>query len=267
MSELDKSRLSAENNQEPPSEETVETNPIHEDFIQSAPEELRDAASQLAPVWDTYVQKKFQENADFRKSFDGFTQEELSDYQAFKELQNDPAKLKEWHDSWGAVLQQQHPELFQEQQQEFDEYSDFSQPDPRLTALEQQLQQQNQWIEQQQQHQVMQEAETFVTGELDKIKSEYPDLTQEDMDAICTLASRYVPDNPNEQPPDDLVQKGFKDFQSLVGRTERSLFEKKSNQPTPAQHGGGVSSNVEPVTDFGAAAEAARRLIIQSQKA
>lgn len=256
------------NNQETPEqEETVEANPMHEDFIQSAPEDLRDAASQLAPVWDSYVQKKFQENADFRKSFEGFTAEELTDYQAFKEIQNDPQKLKEWHDSWGAVLQQQHPDLFQETQADFYEPNDNEFRDPRYTQLEQQLQQQNQWIQEQQQQQILAESEKFVTGELDKIKTEYPDLTQEDMDAICTLSAKYVPDNPNEQPPEDLIQRGFKDFQSLVGRTERSLFEKKSNQPTPAQHGGGVTSNAEPVTDFGAAAEAARRLIVQSQKA
>lgn len=265
MSELDKSRLSAENNQESPEQE-AQPNPIHEDFIQSAPEELREAASALAPVWDSYVQKKFEENATFRKQFDGFTQEELNDYQAFREIQSDPQKLKEWHDSWGSVLQQNHPELFQQQQQqELDEFE--YQPDPRLSALEQQLQQQNQWIEQQQQAQTLREAEEFVNVEVGKIKADYPDLTDEDVDAICTLASKYLPDNPTEQPPDDLLQRGFKDFQSLVGRTERSLFEKKTQQPSPAQHGGAADTSSPPVTDFGAAAEAARRLIIQSQKA
>lgn len=261
--------MSEQGNQElPKQEETVaETNPIHEDFIKSAPEELRDAASQLAPVWDSYVQSKFQEAAEFRKQFEGLTQEDAQDYLAFKEIQQDPQKLVEWYNQWGTVLQQQHPDLFQQSdttEDDFGLYEDITQ-NPQFQQLQREIQAQNEWIQSQQQEASLRQADEYVSGELGKIKQDHPYLTDQDLDDICALANRYVPDDPSQETPDDLIQRGFKDFQALIGRTERSLFEKKDNQPKPAQHGGGIANSAEPITDFAAAAEAARRLVIQSK--
>lgn len=254
---------------ETPSEEESAPNPIHEDFIQSAPEDLRDAASQLAPVWDKYVQAKFQEAADFRKQYenlDDISPEELQDYQAFKELQADPQKLLEWHNQWDAVLRAQHPELFADDAEYPYEPDETPRADPRYNQLEQQLQAQQDWIAGQEAERMQREASDYVAGELEKIKTDAPYLTDQDLDDICALANRYVPDNPNEAPPEDLLQRGFKDFQALVGRTERSLFDKKTDQPTPAQRGGRPDTSVKAVTDFDEAGQMARRLIIESQK-
>ncbi|SRR6266446_2726675 len=191
------------------------------------------------------------------------TPEELQDYQAFKELQQDPQKLLEWHQQWDAALHAQHPELFPEEEEW--QYTE-DRVDPRLNDALQRLEQQEQWIAQQESQRVLEEANTYVTSELDKIKQENPSLTEQDMDDICALASRYVPDDPSEQAPEDLLQRGFKDFQALIGRTERNLFDKKVNQPSPAQHGGRPNTSTQPITDFEQANEMAKRLVIESQK-
>src|SRR5215831_19817612 len=67
---------------EVPPEGTPEANPdnpLHADFINSAPENLRGYAEQLVPVWDKYVQEKFQEHARY-KSLADVSDEEIADF-------------------------------------------------------------------------------------------------------------------------------------------------------------------------------------------
>lgn len=245
-----------------------ETNPLHEDFINSAPEELRDAAAELAPVWDTYVQSKFQEAADYRKQWEPYKEvpldqvgpEGVQDYIALQEIWNDPQQRYAWLSQQEATLRNEHPEFY-------DDEGNLIEPqgynnDPvllqRLEALEGRFQS----VDQQE---AQKAAVEFVNGQLSEIKQDYPSLTPEDEDAICALANKYV--KPGEAPPDDFIKQGFKDFQQIVGRTERDLFTKKESQPSPAQHGGRPSTSPTPITDFAAANEAARRAIVESMKA
>lgn len=252
-----------------PEEET--TNPLHEDFISSAPEELREAATELAPVWDAYVQNKFTEAAEFRKQYEPFgdslqkvTPEDVQDYLAFKEIQNDPTALKAWHEQWGLTLRNDHPELF-------DENDDFlgGETDPRsaaeLAALRQELQEIKDWRSEQAQTEAANEATAFVNTQITGIKTEYPDLTDDDVDSICVLSTKYIPKD-GSKPPEDFIKQGFKDFQRIVGQTERELFKAKENQPVPAMHGGRSSTTPSPITSFEGANEAARRAIIESMK-
>lgn len=248
-------------------------NPLHEDFINSAPEALRDAAAELAPVWDQYVQGKFQEAADFRKQYEPFaelpmdqvTPEDIQDYLSFKEIQADPQALKAWHEQWDQTLRAEHPELFDE----FGEFEPNGGADPALLAklnqTEQQLQEVLQWRQGMEQQQSAQAAADMVNAEIGKIKESYPTLSDDDIDSICVLAGKYV--QPGVKPDDDFIQQGFKDFQRIVGQTERNLFSTKEQQPTPAQHGGRPNTAPRPITDFASANEAARRAILESIKA
>lgn len=249
------------------------TNPLHEDFINSAPEELREAAAELAPVWDQYVQSKFTEAADFRKQYEPFselpmdqvTPEDIQDYLAFKQIQEDPVQLKAWHEQWDATIRAEHPELFFD-----DEEFEPGSGDPRLLAelaqVKQQLSEVVDWRQSQAQQETADQAAAFVNGKIDDIKKDWPDLSTEDIDSICVLATKYVPGD-GTKPPDDFMEQGFKDFQRIVGQTERTLFTKKENQPTPAMHGGRSSVSPTAITSFEGANEAARRAILESIKA
>lgn len=246
-------------------------NPLHEDFINSAPEELRDAAAELAPVWDTYVQGKFTEAAEFRKQYEQFSElpmdqvspEDIQDYLAFKEIQADPQALKAWHEQWGNTLRTDHPELFQE-----DGLFD-GETDPRILAelgqTKQQLQEVLDWRATQEQTAAANAATDFVNTQLNEIKTDFPTLSDEDLDSVCTLATKYIPKD-GSQPPEDFIKQGFKDFQRIVGQTEREIFKAKENQPTPAMHGGRSSTAPAAITSFEGANEAARRAIIESLK-
>jgi hypothetical protein len=243
-------------------------NPLHEDFINSAPEELRDAAAELAPVWDQYVQGKFTEAAEFRKQYEPFgdylqnlTPEDLQDYLDFKELAADPQQLYAWHQSWDEALRKEHPELFDSAGQ-YD--AGASQQAAVPPEVMQELTEMREWRAQQEASAQEAQVNSFIQSELDTIRQSNPNLSDQDVDDICALAARYVP--AEGEPPQDLIQRGFKDFQNLVGRTEREFFDKKSHQPSQAQRGGRPNTAVTPVTSFEGASEAARRLIIESMK-
>lgn len=247
-------------------------NPLHEDFINSAPEELREAAAELAPVWDQYVQGKFTEAAEFRKQYEPFaelpmdqvTPEDIQDYLAFKEIQSDPAALKAWHEQWGNTLRADHPELFDDDGELLEGVTD-----PRLAAelaqTKQQLQELTEWRAGLSEQENAQKAAEYVNNQISEIKQEYPTLSDDDVDSICVLATKYLPKD-GTQPPEDFIKQGFKDFQRIVGQTERELFKTKENQPTPAMHGGRSATSPTPITSFEGANEAARRAVIESMK-
>lgn len=247
-------------------------NPLHEDFINSAPEELRDAAAELAPVWDQYVQGKFTEAAEFRKQYEPYAElpldklspEGVQEVLAFQQIQSDPVALKAWHDQWEATLRSEHPEFFDD-----GEFSGEFQQDPRILAelnqTKQQLQELTDWRSGLEQTQNAQQAADYVNGQIESLKTEYPSLTDDNIDAICTLATKYVP-NDGSRPAEDFIKQGFKDFQTIVGQTERDLFKVKDAQPTPAMHGGRSSTAPSPITTFDGANEAAKRAIIESMR-
>jgi hypothetical protein len=257
--------MSDQNGYEPPE---GGLNPIHEEFVNSAPEELRDAAAELAPVWDQYVQGKFNEAAEFRKQYEPYadslqnlTPEDLQDYQAFKELSQDPQQLYQWHQNWDQQLRSEHPELFDSQGNYDGGVSQQAAVPPQLMNEVAEL---REWKAQQEMAAQQQQVDSFIQGELNTIRTDNPNLSDQDMDDICALAARYVP--AEGEPPQDLIQRGFRDFQNLIGRTERSFFDKKTSQPSPAQHGGRPSTAQSPITSFETAGEAARRLVIESMK-
>lgn len=98
-------------------------------------------------------------------------------------------------------------------------------------------------FEQQEQQQQLDDAKAEIQGSLDKILKENPKLDrEEDGQRIMALAYVYGQDS------DDPVQAGFEEFKSLVARGESELFEKKIDQPAPAEGGGMPGSQATPVT-------------------
>jgi hypothetical protein len=172
--------------------------------------------------------------------------------------------LKAWHDQWEATLKSEHPDLFPQE-------DEFGQPleDPRLlqelNQTRQQLQEVLDWRQGLEQQESAREAADYVNGQITELKNEYPTLTDENIDAICTLATKYVPQD-GSKPADDFIKQGFKDFQGIVGQTERELFKVKEQQPNPAMHGGRSATAPSPITTFDGANEAAKRAIIEAMR-
>jgi hypothetical protein len=70
-------------------------------------------------------------------------------------------------------------------------------------------------------------------------------------DAVCQLALAY--DGP------EAVEKGFADYQRLIGQAEKGVLSGKLQQPPPPEQGGRPGTQAKSITDFGEASQAARR--------
>src|SRR4051794_32708583 len=87
-------------------------NGLHESFISSAPEHLRDAARELVPYWDPYVQRQFTDHANFRKSWEPYEQlgvneldpGELEELLNFREIIQDEDQFRDWYNNVGELL-------------------------------------------------------------------------------------------------------------------------------------------------------------------
>jgi hypothetical protein len=242
-------------------------NELHEQFISSVPENLREYAQQLVPHWDKHVQGKFTEHANYRKQWEpyeelGLTQHQPEALQQALALQaafNDQEQLPELYSQLGAYLEQNGLMGQNEQPNDFGGAYDTNDPLVQtVTQMQQQMQQVSQFMQSFQEQQAQAQAAQFVNSQLEQIKQANPGLTDADTDAICTFALRYD--------GQDAVQRGFADYQALMSRAEQGIFEKKSEAPPPANSGGSASTKPEAIVSFADAAAAARERLTQSRQ-
>jgi len=241
------------------------SNPLHEQFVSNAPEHLRDAARELVPHWDQYVQRQFTDHADYRKGWEPYEQlginevdpSDLQELLDFRNIVQDEDAFRQWHQDIG--------ELMGVNSQSPDEQFGGDEVDPVVQQMQQQMTQMQQMLgqmmqteESRQQQQQLQQTAMEVRQELDDLKSKNPNLTDEDEDYICTLALKYD--------SSDAIQRGFQDFQKLMGRAENGVFNQKTDpalRVAPVS-GGNNNTSVEPVTTFEQAARAARERLAQN---
>ena len=239
-------------------EETPETgNELRQQFLEALPEELRDSGAQLVPHWDKFVTKQFQDASEVRNQYEPFkplVEQGLTPEEAQWYMENrDAIQALSGEDGSGQA----------------DENFQLYDEDPRYAQLEARLNQQQQTIDSWQQERQQQEQQSVITAvnaeitqEISSIKEQYPTLTREDADAICTLAGKYATDA--NVTTHDIVTKGFADFQRIAAHAEQSLFSKKVAAPNPTVQGGRADTSSHPIVTFEDAAEAAAARVRQA---
>lgn len=174
--------------------------------------------------------------------------ETLQGLLGFLQVANDPEQFAEW---WKSAGEEQG--LFDQVQSQTDDFDledvdDLStdkiqeliasEISKNISPLQEQLQAQEQERQQQ-------EANAEITQQLEKIRADNPDLPEGAEDAIVRLGYSYADEDPNP------IEKGFNDYQSLIGQGEKGLFEKKASQPTAPEGAGAPSTADEKITSFG----------------
>src|SRR4051794_10553003 len=153
-------------------------NGLHESFISSAPEHLQDAARQLVPYWDPYVQRQFGDHANYRKNWEPYEQlgvneiepSELQELLDFREIIQDEDQFREWYQNVGELLGD--PE--QETQEAADEYGLPPELLQSIQGMQQELAQMREERQQQAQMQVLHQTAAEVRQELDGLKKQNP---------------------------------------------------------------------------------------------
>jgi hypothetical protein len=231
-------------------------NGLYPDLSAVSPD-VREIVDPLLKQFEGNVTRKFQEAADFRKQWEPFQElgiqdvdpDELRELLAFRELASDPDQFKSWYEAVGKEMGLT-PEAMQPAAPAADpaglEQTLAKLLDERLGPIE------NAYKAQEEQARLAQ-AESFVQSKLDELSAEHGEF---DSDAVCQLALAYE--------GADAIERGFADYQRLVGQVEKTVFEQKLNQPDAPAQGGRPATQVAPITDFGEAKKAALAMVQQA---
>lgn len=113
-------------------------------------------------------------------------------------------------------------------------------------------------MEQQEQDRLQEEAKAEVTGQMQSLRQQHPNLTDADQEDIMGLAFLHG------QESDDPISVGFEHFQRMAARGENNLFAQKVDQPAPAE-GGGLPNTAAPSFEPGSEKEHALERLRQMQ--
>ena len=186
-----------------PVEETTEQAPVEDSGGNPAWDSLR---SKLDPVSFHNIQddlKNFDKNVESRisslnqqlKQYNELgSPEQLQNYAAIAQrLDTEPEVI---YNALGEFLRQNGrlPETAQEMQDAVDEEeatneNDETSTDPRLAQLEQQTQQMQEFLAQQEQMRIQQEADVALGQEIDELKAAHPDFTEDDVREVLMRAA------------------------------------------------------------------------------
>lgn len=231
-------------------------NGLYPDLSAVSPD-IRDIVDPLLKQFEGNVTRKFQEAADFRKQWEPFQElgvqdldpDDLKELLAFRDLAQDPEQFKAWYQAVGEEMglgaQDMQPAA-QPTEPAALEQTLAKLLDERLGPIE------NAYRSQQEQAQLAQ-AQSFIDGKLGELEQQHGEF---DSDAVCQLALAYE--------GADAIERGFADYQRLVGQVEKSVFEQKLQSPDGAVSGGRPATQVQPITDFGEAKKAALSMMQQA---
>lgn len=222
---------------------------LYAEALAGVPEQYRGYVEPHFKKWDQAVGPKLQEAAEYRKQWEPYEQlgvknlepDTLKELLSFHEIASDPDQFLQWYQDIGEQLRQEG--LLDQEQPEQEE----PQGDPEIQEIKSQFQEFQQWRQQQEQERAYNDANTFLGGELDKLKQENPNMqfSEEVANAIFTFARNYA-----ESDKQNCVKKGFQDYMNLMGQAEKQLFKAKTEAPAPAESGGVPNTGMPPVTSF-----------------
>lgn len=237
--------------------------------LTAVPEHLHEAITPILKDIEGNATKKFQEHADFRKTWEpyqdlGITDidpEELSELLAFRELAQDPDQFRQWYDQVGSELGYSNQEQGQDDLGGLDDDFGMVSKSDVEQMVQERLQEALAPFQQQIQEQ---EFEKSVQTELQAIQQELDALQEEhgefDREKVLRLASAYGDEK-------DAIQRGYQDYADIVSGAQKGLISDKLGQPSTPENGGVPAVGTEPVTTFDKARQMAKERIRQGAAA
>jgi hypothetical protein len=248
------------------------TSGLYNEVLNGVPENLHSQVEPILKQWDSNVSKKFEEAAEYRKQWEpyeemGVTQHEPERLQALLELGDvldDPGLLQQWWKEVGDELG-----YFDANEEEGSE-DELLTPEQVQQMVAEAVSPINEKLTSQEQEQLVAQASEDISTRLDQLAEKDDSLGKEigksdegepitGRDAVLQLALAY---EDQENP----IDKGYADYQRLIGHGEGSLFEKKVKQPGGAE-GPGSPAGPKQFTSFDEANESAMRKLEESAKA
>lgn len=218
--------------------------------LTALPEDVRDIVTPLLKQMEGNITKKFTEAAEYRKQWEPYQElglndvepDDLKDLLAFREIAGDEDRFKEW---LTAVSQELGLNSEQSPQGDPSEGGDLQQTIAQ--ALDQRLSPIEKAFQASQEAQALAQAESLIDSKLKALKGEHGDF---DDDTVCQLALAYE--------GEDAIERGYADYERLVGVVEKNFLDGKLRQPETPEQGGRPATQAQEITSFEDAKVAAK---------
>ena len=231
------------------------------EYLDKLPEDIRESVEPVFKEWDSNVTKRFQEAADFRKTWEPFQdlgltevpRDELENLIALREL---AASNPDGFDAWLRDTAQERGILGQEGVEE-DPFADDPMLNDQLDPMMSKLQELEQWKEQQEYESRVSEAMKVVEQQVKDASEKYPDVPQD-------LAEQFL-SSFAESDPENAVNLAYEAAQKWIAQIQQGMVTDKLAQPEAAEGGSRADGSPEDIKDFRAASAQALARLKESQ--
>lgn len=227
------------------------------EYLDKLPEDIRESVEPVFKEWDANVTKRFQEAADFRKTWEPFQdlgltdvpREELENLIALRELaESNP----DGFDAWLRDTAMERGILGQEGMDD-DPFAEDPMSNDQLDPMMSKLQELEQWKEQQEYESRVSEAMKVVEQQVKDASEKYPDVPQD-------LAEQFL-SSFAESDPENAVNLAYEAAQKWIAQIQQGMVSDKLAQPESAESGSRADGSPEDIKDFQqASAQALARL-------
>jgi hypothetical protein len=248
------------------------------EYLSRIPEDVRGDVEPVFKEWDASVTKRFQDAAEYRKSWEPYQQAGLNQYepeylaqaaQFAQVAQENPQAIQQWFQAYAQEHGLQAAQDAAEQMSEFDGYQDPQQQlekllEDKLGPLSQGLEEISQWRAQQEQAAQAAAYEQVLDGQLAELKSKHEETFKnfpgvEDM--IQTYAAAHVNSNPGDW--ENAIPQAWQKAEGLINQVSKGTLQSKVDAPAPAEGGGVADMNREQPKSMQDANAEAKRLLQQ----
>lgn len=228
-------------------------------YLDSVAPEIREQVEPLFKEFDGNVTKKFQEHAEYRKGWAPYEEagindvppETLQELLAFAQMASDPEQgdqfnewLKSAAEERGVFGGEDDSDLLDD---DMDDSSSKQIEERLIEKVTELINPINERFQQQDQEQTVQAAEKEINETFEAITADNK-LPEDARDAIEALSYRYTDESGLSGK--EVIEKGFADYQKLIGQGEKSLFAQKENQPQTPEGPGAASTSPESISSF-----------------
>lgn len=228
--------------------------------LESVDPDIREHLTPHLKAIEGNVTKKLQEAAEFRKGWEPYEELGLRDIDPaqvkqlleFAQMAQDPQQFAAW---WKAVGEQQGlfeaPDTDDLDLEELDGMTPEKVQELVEKMVAERISPVESVLQEQQQAQAVEAVNDEISAALTKLEADNAALFEGDAEekeqireAIIRLAYPYS-EGGDGMSVEDMIAKGFEDYQSFIARGEKGLFEKKNGTPPPPEGGGSTVATAD----------------------
>ena len=221
------------------------------EYLGRVPEEVRADIEPIFKDWNSSVNSRFEQHADYRKQWEPFEQAGLNQYDPaqlsqFLQQLSDPEQARAWVNQT-YPQQQPAPEPQQQDFGTYDQYDPNAQFNQRFDQLTQTIEQMQQRWQEAEQQRYEQAVNSTIEAAVAKLEAEHGKTLPQGVtmaQIIETFGGKHAVPGAD---PNEVVQKAWSEYDQLRNLERAAALQSKVDQPNPAVSGGEADLTPPPM--------------------